>query len=353
MPSLRDKGPEVSNRPDLSPLTNPVLERNLSRWAQVYFSNPPGKREQAISQLLQEIRKETVESLKAGAARESVVPSAELLEIECSTCLRRNPPGNKFCGRCGEPLDPAPSTSTNQSNVASTGIAAASPPAQSDTDVDWLRDRSLGSLQASDAPPSHKWKYLAGVVAIVLAGLVYMQWAPRLKTGVASSTKAAAPASPANPLEVSDRASSTAAPEAIRPDSKSPDLRRGLAAGEAHDLQTASRGVQPASRKSSMLAAPRSPQSAAGSGDPDLRLAERYLSGGMGARDSSEAAKLLWKAVGKENPTAAVLLSDLYLRGDGVPKSCDQARLLLVAAAKRGASQAAEQLRGLESHGCS
>jgi TPR repeat protein len=72
----------------------------------------------------------------------------------------------------------------------------------------------------------------------------------------------------------------------------------------------------------------------------------------MGVRDSSEAATLLWKAVRKQNTTAAVLLSDLYARGDGVPRSCDQARLLLLAAAKRGSPQAAEQLRQLESHGC-
>ena len=64
----------------------------------------------------------------------------------------------------------------------------------------------------------------------------------------------------------------------------------------------------------------------------------------MGVRDSSEAAKLLWKSVRKQNATAALLLSDLYLRGDGVPRSCDQARLLLVAAARRGAPQAAQQL---------
>jgi TPR repeat protein len=72
----------------------------------------------------------------------------------------------------------------------------------------------------------------------------------------------------------------------------------------------------------------------------------------MGVRDSSEAAKLLWKAVRRQNATAAVLLSDLYLRGDGVPRSCDQARLLLVAAAKRGSPLAAQQLRNLESQGC-
>ena len=72
----------------------------------------------------------------------------------------------------------------------------------------------------------------------------------------------------------------------------------------------------------------------------------------MGVRDSSEAAKLLWKAVRKQNATAAVLLSGLYLRGDGVPRSCDQARLLLIAAARRGAPQAAQPLRDLESQGC-
>jgi TPR repeat protein len=83
-----------------------------------------------------------------------------------------------------------------------------------------------------------------------------------------------------------------------------------------------------------------------------LRLAQRYLGGSMGTRDSYEGAKLLWKAVRQQDTTAAILLSDLYARGDGVPKSCDQARLLLVAAAKRGSPQAAAQLRALESRGC-
>src|SRR5207248_9441541 len=88
------------------------------------------------------------------------------------------------------------------------------------------------------------------------------------------------------------------------------------------------------------------------SGVPDLRLAERYLGGSLGVRDSSVAAKLLWKAVRKQNTAAAVLLSNLYVQGDGVPRSCDQARLLLVAAAKRGAPEAAQQLRNLEVRGC-
>ena len=60
----------------------------------------------------------------------------------------------------------------------------------------------------------------------------------------------------------------------------------------------------------------------------------------------------MWKAVAKQNGAATLLLADLYMRGDGVPKSCDQARLLLVAAAKKGVPEAAQALRNLESSGC-
>jgi hypothetical protein len=42
----------------------------------------------------------------------------------------------------------------------------------------------------------------------------------------------------------------------------------------------------------------------------------------------------------------------LYLRGDGVPKNCDQARLLLDAAARKGGTAAAERLRNLQAFGC-
>ena len=72
---LSDKAPDVLPRSELNPLTNPALERNLSRWAEVYFGTPPAKREQAISKLLQEIRLETLGTLKAESARsEGVLP---------------------------------------------------------------------------------------------------------------------------------------------------------------------------------------------------------------------------------------------------------------------------------------
>jgi TPR repeat protein len=84
-----------------------------------------------------------------------------------------------------------------------------------------------------------------------------------------------------------------------------------------------------------------------------LAIAEEYLNGTSGmTRDSREAAQWLWKAVGKRNVEATLALSDLYFRGDGVPKNCDQARLLLDAAARKGAPAAAERLRKLETSNC-
>jgi TPR repeat protein len=69
-------------------------------------------------------------------------------------------------------------------------------------------------------------------------------------------------------------------------------------------------------------------------------------------KDSGEAAKWLWRSFGKKNGAAALLLSDLYVRGEGVPQSCDQARVLLGAAARNGTPDAAEKLRTLPERGC-
>jgi len=42
--------------PELNPLLNPLLGANMGRWAEVYFTNPPEKREQAVAELLRELR---------------------------------------------------------------------------------------------------------------------------------------------------------------------------------------------------------------------------------------------------------------------------------------------------------
>jgi hypothetical protein len=410
LPYFWDRTPETLPKAELNPLTNPALERNLNRWAQAYFSNPPGKREQAISKLLQEIKNETSEILIAEQARlkaasseekssgdtgSSEAPSskefssessgtanqssehvaAQPYRVVCPTCKFQNPLGHKYCGECGAPLHGAQTGTRIGSTYGGLQPRATARPLsetpRSDNEVQWLRERNLGSTYAYEPAPSHGWKYAIAGLIIVLGGFAYLQWGSQLPGWIASPAATVSPSHAAQPV-LADGSSSAAPTSAISssatgkpaqtiPASSRTDIPKNVATSVDHEGQrhtsdqNAQRAeIEPAVQKSSLLGKPQAPKplDIANGGSADLQLAQRYLGGSMGARDSSEAAKLLWKAVRQENATAAVLLSELYARGDGVPKNCDQARLLLVAAAKRGAPQAAEQLRNLETRGC-
>ncbi len=351
MPNLQDKLPAPPFPSELNPLTNPTLEQNLGRWAQVYFGNPPAKRQHAVERLLEEIKRETGTDPADQAVRPYFARDEKFQGAVCSACRHQNPTSHKFCSRCGQLLNPAQSVSAEHLSAAGVSKAPATP--RSENDVQWMRDRAFSGLEASSTPRRQGWKYLAGAFVLVLAGFAYLQWAPRPRTGVASSPGAPQVSAPAASLSQNSSQAEANPPETVSPESKASDTQ-DTATAEAHDRPAVPARVQPASQKSPLLnAQPSQPALAAEAGGAsDLRLAQRYLGGSMGVRDSSEAAKLLWKAVSKQNASAAVLLSDLYLHGDGVPHSCDQARLLLVAAAKRGAPQAAQHLRDLESQGC-
>jgi TPR repeat protein len=88
-------------------------------------------------------------------------------------------------------------------------------------------------------------------------------------------------------------------------------------------------------------------------GYEELARARDLLSGSAGPSNAGQASVWLWKAVGKNNIPAVLMLADLYARGDGVPRSCDQARILLTAALKRGSVEANQKLRELQNSGCS
>jgi TPR repeat protein len=199
---------------------------------------------------------------------------------------------------------------------------------------------------------------------VLLAGVGYLQWASQHhRPAVAARPAAAEPevAAPQPRLQVDQPKSIPAQnPAEAPPTGKRPAVQTALATRENVNRKPVEAGLgsatesESARRSPAEPASPRSSEAPAGAegGAPELRLAERYLEGKTGARDTTEAWKWLWKAVGKENSTAAVLLADLYARGDGVPKNCDQARILLLTAAKRGAPQASQALRNLETSSC-
>jgi hypothetical protein len=69
-------------------------------------------------------------------------------------------------------------------------------------------------------------------------------------------------------------------------------------------------------------------------------------------RDRSALARQLWSAVGAGDNSAEVALAQLYVTGDGVPRNCEQARVLLSAASKNGNIEALQQLRKLKNSAC-
>jgi hypothetical protein len=89
-----------------------------------------------------------------------------------------------------------------------------------------------------------------------------------------------------------------------------------------------------------------------GIGQEEFAAAQDVLRGGNRQRDLTRAVALLWSSVKKGYVPAEVTLADLYRRGDGVEKNCDQARVLLVAASKKGSFEARQILEQIAEQGC-
>jgi len=72
------------------------------------------------------------------------------------------------------------------------------------------------------------------------------------------------------------------------------------------------------------------------------------------ANTKKTLAKLaqLWASVEAGDSKAAVTLADVYLRGEGVPANCEQARVLLFVASKENNAEATKRLQDLDATGC-
>jgi TPR repeat protein len=69
------------------------------------------------------------------------------------------------------------------------------------------------------------------------------------------------------------------------------------------------------------------------------------------ASDAAAQAAWLWKATAKGNPDAPVQLADMYVKGSGVPRSCEQAMVLLKTAAEKANVLARNRLAAMYSTG--
>jgi hypothetical protein len=451
---------EILPEPELNPLLNPLLSAHMGRWAEVYFTTPPERRPQAVSDLVRELRRApppqsslvppvVEKNQEAAPTAEPKIFSSEPLRrsapqfVEstqtCSECSAENPSQQKFCGMCGAllqspahdgeskssaapPLDNSREQKiTDQQEEAAGETRFTEPERLSVADaVAYRRESTLnfGGYAASRSVREQEWSvaeadlphfavesesvpyryrlYIGIAVALILGALLYMAWRGKSNSSGDTSESVPARVMPAAPPRAAPISSPAAAPQrasqsadqasdtmtartASRPTSSRPSAgpsprpmqpptdagaRTQAAASPASPVARKSQAATLAAEKERVPSAASAPANSSASvpqsgvpqssGAEELDIAEKYLNGSRQgyAGDNREAAQWLWKSVGKGNLTATMILSDLYLRGDGIPKNCDQARLLLNVAARKGKASAGERLRNLQAFGC-
>lgn len=412
MPSPSDQSQGTPTLPpaELNPLLNPLLAENMGRWAEVYFTSPPEKREQAVLELLRELEAKKSGRDVAPAGQLDPLPRKAVLEplhstsealppqrletqnggvAHCEACGRDNPPSHQFCGMCGAQLksDSSDTQRSEEPPLLETVAEEEDPRSQYEPSYNYAPSntsslslfQSVGQRRYDDSSdweyepePSRPYRIYVGLaLAVVILALGYIAW----RGAQASQTSQGPPPAPpaasqdAEPAALPPKTAAeqpqtnSSAPNPTAEASKEPSPQKhgegpaapGSAQAAPAENNVEARRITPATRTTEdNTRNERTPATASpADGSEELAVAQRYLSGvGGQRRDGAEAAKWLWKSIAKHNNEATLLLADLYLKGDGVSKNCDQARVLLDSAARKGMAGAGERLRNLQAFGC-
>jgi hypothetical protein len=397
--------PDTLPTPELNPLLNPLLGQNMGRWAEVYFTSPPEKREQAVLELLHELqtdsqKKEVTDDSVSNAVLSKMEPVSiqeqfpppPIAEVQpgldhCRACGFENPPDQRFCGMCGARLneesavgdaplvDSRPVNSLMEDSVPaeSRQVLKIEPVEQVVDEFPW-RDkfslfqterearsgRYVSLFQESELGTTPYRRYLGMGLAILILAIGYFVWRNTVWDNAqhtSESSQAVPPAAsttteqPATPTLMANSAQSDA-PAQNNPPNAENIVASSRAAEPVHDAYERTEAKEAVPQLQSSAGNLQTP-TISGNGAEELAMAQSYLNGTDGRqRNSTEAVGWLWKAVAKHNGDATLLLSDLYMKGDGVSKNCDQARVLLDAAARKGMKDAGERLRHLQAFGC-
>lgn len=208
---------------------------------------------------------------------------------------------------------------------------------------------SARSWDYSIAPPEPS-RRVSGValaaVSIGLLALIIVLYGYRETLGQALISVGQKLSKPANTAEVSTKAPETTKPQP-EPQTPAPSVKVPDQVPQSTDAPTDTHSGQvdaaPASKPTSTVQDTRYRPPASNSPRASV------IPYGSNPQDEARA---LWSEVAQGNTGAEVTLAKLYLIGSGVTKSCDQARVLLRAAAKKGNVEAIDKLQQIEHHGC-
>jgi len=214
----------------------------------------------------------------------------------------------------------------------------------------WLHEKKLAVLASVRGPARRWWLWTArGMLIVVVWGGYLLEHRTRHQaqaTGSAGVTATASPQPSASNPETTPARTQVAIQHTGSPAQRPTPNQSNPGKADSPDEDAVQRAV------SLVAPVPMAGQSASEDGSQELILGRRYLLGQGVPEDHATAAQWLWKSVAKQNADATLLLSDLYARGDGVPKSCDQARILLTIAGKRGSPEAIFKLEVIENDSC-
>jgi hypothetical protein len=377
-----DQEPEESKRSSsaplcnarLNPLLNPLLAKQLGRWAHIYYTAPVEKRAAAVEQLVLQLEAESAKI--EGTGNPAVVGSASAEPVEpdalpSSVLLRKetlDSPAEVHPLIELEPImEPAPPTGPAYLNTADVGQSSPgsdiestlfAPETERPVEPDYPSFRELSAVSAaaidhSGIPhPAFSSAYSSMRRLLVAASLVLVVgaavWIATRRTAnhiahTPTSAQATVPAGNSHAPRSSAMLPHT--PPAAAPESQSPEASKPVIQAEsAKKSPPSGRPILPTPILTTPILAAKitsvETNPAGESPDAELSAGLRYLQGDGVERDSEEAARHLWKAVGKKNESALVLLAGLYAKGDGVAKDCDQARILILAASRQATTPA-------------
>ncbi len=193
LPPTKDEHEVGDNLPNplLNPMLNPTLGRNLGRWADVYYSTPPEKRERAIFELLRELEspgkpQREDEPTVTAENQEQIHTESQNEALVCPTCLHETLAHQHFCGLCGVALTASENSDPGQQTTTS---APQFYPLPIDQQLDawrWRQERGLAEFRTPHQK-SQSWKY-AAIVIITITAIVFWQW--RMHSQVTEPTNA-------------------------------------------------------------------------------------------------------------------------------------------------------------------
>jgi len=168
--------------------------------------------------------------------------------------------------------------------------------------------------------------------------------APAAADAQAKSASADRSAATASKAEPESSANANPAASAAAPPATTPDQQHSTSSAATPQPTPATDRKAATSPSAPPAAVTPKPKSKPAPGQQELAQA-------MQANDPTAAAAWLWKATSRGNPEAPVRLADMYIKGTGVPRSCEQALVLLRSQVAKENAPARNRLAALYANG--